>query len=67
MRLNGQKIGRNDPCICGSGIKIKKCHGALTAEQRRTARRQKIDALSRDIRAILEGTLGSPNTPSSSR
>lgn len=19
--------GRNDPCICGSGIKFKKCHG----------------------------------------
>ncbi len=23
-----QKIGRNDPCICGSGKKYKKCHGA---------------------------------------
>jgi SEC-C motif-containing protein len=22
------KIGRNDPCPCGSGIKYKKCHGA---------------------------------------
>jgi uncharacterized protein YecA (UPF0149 family) len=21
--------GRNDPCPCGSGIKFKKCHGAL--------------------------------------
>jgi uncharacterized protein len=20
-------IGRNDPCLCGSGIKFKKCHG----------------------------------------
>jgi uncharacterized protein len=22
-----EKIGRNDPCPCGSGIKFKKCHG----------------------------------------
>ena len=22
------KIGRNDPCSCGSGKKYKKCHGA---------------------------------------
>jgi preprotein translocase subunit SecA len=21
------KVGRNDPCPCGSGIKYKKCHG----------------------------------------
>ncbi len=24
---HGQKIGRNDPCHCGSGKKYKKCHG----------------------------------------
>jgi len=24
-----EKIGRNDPCPCGSGKKYKKCHGAL--------------------------------------
>jgi preprotein translocase subunit SecA len=23
----GQRIGRNDPCWCGSGAKYKKCHG----------------------------------------
>ena len=23
----GQKVGRNDPCPCGSGRKYKKCHG----------------------------------------
>ncbi|MFL5839695.1 MAG: SEC-C metal-binding domain-containing protein, partial [Thermoleophilaceae bacterium] len=22
------KVGRNDPCPCGSGKKYKKCHGA---------------------------------------
>ncbi len=25
---DGDKIGRNDPCFCGSGKKYKKCHGA---------------------------------------
>ena len=23
----GPKIGRNEPCHCGSGLKFKKCHG----------------------------------------
>lgn len=26
--INGPKIGRNDPCPCGSGKKYKNCHGA---------------------------------------
>jgi preprotein translocase subunit SecA len=26
-RANGKKIGRNDPCWCGSGKKFKRCHG----------------------------------------
>jgi preprotein translocase subunit SecA len=26
---NGVKVGRNDPCPCGSGKKFKKCHGAV--------------------------------------
>ena len=25
---SGDKVGRNDPCPCGSGKKYKKCHGA---------------------------------------
>jgi preprotein translocase subunit SecA len=25
----GEKIGRNDPCPCGSGKKYKQCHGRL--------------------------------------
>jgi len=25
---SGHKVGRNDPCPCGSGKKYKKCHGA---------------------------------------
>ncbi len=27
-RRDTPKIGRNDPCFCGSGKKFKKCHGA---------------------------------------
>jgi SEC-C motif-containing protein len=27
-RRNEPKVGRNDPCPCGSGKKYKKCHGA---------------------------------------
>jgi preprotein translocase subunit SecA len=23
----GERIGRNDACWCGSGLKYKKCHG----------------------------------------
>jgi preprotein translocase subunit SecA len=30
--VNVDKIGRNDPCPCGSGKKYKKCHGAPGAE-----------------------------------
>jgi preprotein translocase subunit SecA len=28
VRREGPKVGRNDPCWCGSGKKYKKCHGA---------------------------------------
>ncbi len=24
----GRRVGRNDPCPCGSGLKYKRCHGA---------------------------------------
>jgi preprotein translocase subunit SecA len=26
----GPKVGRNDPCPCGSGKKYKHCHGKLS-------------------------------------
>ncbi|MBW2466423.1 MAG: preprotein translocase subunit SecA [Deltaproteobacteria bacterium] len=29
VKREGEKIGRNDPCPCGSGKKYKKCHGRL--------------------------------------
>ncbi len=28
IRRDGAKLGRNDPCHCGSGRKYKQCHGA---------------------------------------
>ncbi len=28
VQRNDDKVGRNDPCPCGSGKKYKKCHGA---------------------------------------
>ncbi len=30
---SGPKIGRNDPCPCGSGQKFKKCHGAVLEDE----------------------------------
>jgi preprotein translocase subunit SecA len=30
VRRDEPKVGRNDPCPCGSGKKYKKCHGAAT-------------------------------------
>ena len=33
VRREGPKIGRNDPCPCGSGQKFKKCHGAALEEE----------------------------------
>ncbi|NBQ94527.1 MAG: hypothetical protein EBU15_03915 [Betaproteobacteria bacterium] len=29
LRRFGEKIGRNDPCPCGSGKKFKQCHGRV--------------------------------------
>jgi preprotein translocase subunit SecA len=32
VKRDGDKVGRNDPCPCGSGKKYKRCHGAPGAE-----------------------------------
>jgi preprotein translocase subunit SecA len=32
QRRTGEKVGRNDPCPCGSGHKYKKCHGKEESE-----------------------------------
>ena len=33
IRNIGQKVGRNDPCPCGSGKKYKNCHMKLEAKK----------------------------------
>jgi preprotein translocase subunit SecA len=33
IRRDGPKVGRNDPCPCGSGQKFKKCHGAALEDE----------------------------------
>ncbi len=33
IRRQQPKVGRNDPCPCGSGKKYKKCHGRPSAEK----------------------------------
>ena len=30
LAQRGAKVGRNDPCPCGSGKKFKQCHGQLS-------------------------------------
>jgi preprotein translocase subunit SecA len=37
---SGPKIGRNDPCPCGSGKKFKQCHGAILEEDEPEAEEQ---------------------------
>jgi len=27
---DGRRVGRNEPCPCGSGKKFKQCHGQLS-------------------------------------
>ena len=31
--MEKRKIGRNEPCPCGSGLKYKKCHGSISSER----------------------------------
>ena len=33
IRRDGPKVGRNDPCPCGSGKKFKSCHGSSDANR----------------------------------
>lgn len=31
FKRSGRKVGRNDPCSCGSGKKFKNCHGTINS------------------------------------
>jgi len=51
------KIGRNDPCVCGSGLKYKKCCLPKEAERQRTLAQAGVDGPAknrRPIRAAVE-------------
>lgn len=56
--MKKRKIGRNDPCPCGSGLKYKKCHGRVSSGQqyrRRTVEPNLIKQLPPDFqRKIIE-------------
>jgi hypothetical protein len=53
------KIGRNEPCPCGSGKKYKRCHGSRDQLGREIARQQARAAASRVQRERQQG-LGKP-------
>ena len=48
------KVGRNDPCPCGSGKKYKKCCGAVSHPERSELLRER-----RRTRCAVEGILPS--------
>ena len=52
-----EKVGRNDPCYCGSGLKYKKCHMAADkeAERSRTAFAMAVTFLQRDLLVYARG------------
>lgn len=41
-RQKRTKVGRNDPCPCGSGKKYKRCHGAHINEQKEVSAAEKL-------------------------
>jgi hypothetical protein len=56
VRVNGKKIGRNEPCLCGSGKKFKVCcMEARLAEERQ---RRDLEQLAARASGILMNTPG---------
>jgi len=41
----GGKIGRNSPCPCGSGVKLKKCHGRNEVQDEDKIQRKEFEAV----------------------
>ncbi|HZZ93019.1 MAG TPA: SEC-C domain-containing protein [Usitatibacter sp.] len=48
------KIGRNDPCFCGSGRKFKRCHGSPQYELPTLLAKQATDKMLEEARRQLE-------------
>lgn len=57
----GKKLGRNEPCPCGSGKKYKKCHQLLKGRQkaitqqkmRESTREPKAAAVEKETKSTL--------------
>ena len=65
FRRSEPKIGRNDPCHCGSGKKFKKCHGVkvmVDRAQRLRASCRRGPDLAADLRACSRWS-ASPSSP----
>ena len=63
-----QKVGRNEPCHCGSGKKFKSCHGKINskASPKMSTRSKIIGAIAVDI-MILSVVMMVLNSQSSER
>jgi len=55
-RRNAPKVGRNDPCPCGSGEKHKKCHGSVVKTQARADAMRAVQARVDAMRPIVPTT-----------
>jgi hypothetical protein len=64
VRVNGKKIGRNDPCVCGSGKKFKVCclERLLAEERLRRDRESTRGKGERDVHEHAERYGGAPLT-----
>src|SRR3954469_9859717 len=49
------KVGRNDPCPCGSGRKVKQCCGVQRGPSEQDAARAFLSELFEDARGVLQG------------
>jgi SEC-C motif len=64
LRVNGKKIGRNEPCLCGSGKKFKVCctEARLAEERQRRDRESTRGRGQRDVVEHSERYGGAPLT-----
>ncbi len=62
--MGKNKIGRNDPCHCGSGLKLKRCHGDFVKiEVAGRAYQAKFNELIEAEKAKAEEITGAEATP----
>jgi hypothetical protein len=62
MSVKPVKVGRNDPCPCGSGKKYKKCHGDSTNPLNQTARANVTPAAPFSIQKLTPSSTIAPFT-----